>query len=423
MTGTAADSVAPSTAAPRRAPLRSVASVVCLVLAAVLTVPAVIGFWGARTLIDTERYVATVGPLASEPDVQDAIVASISDSFKKNVDVATLVTTTFGPLIDDKQLLAQLVPIVQGAVDSFVTNAAEQLVRSDQFQDLWAKSNAVLQEQAVRFIEGDTTALKLVDNQVVLDTAPLIELVKEKLVSSGLGMVSQLQIPGAQRQIVLMTSDELAQARTIYGFAKPVATWLIGLVALVYLGAVLLARRRPRMILAVGVALLLTSFALGFALAFGQVTISDSLQDTVFGPASTVFYTTILAYLDDSWRALFVLGLVLALGGLLAGSNRVGTSIRGYLRHGLEGAGAQAALRVDALAPVGAWVGRYQTALRWASVVLGGVVLFWGLAPTAGRVWGSAALVAALVAVISLLVGAATPAAAPEQAPTLAPTG
>ena len=123
------------------------------------------------------------------------------------------------------------------------------------------------------------------------------------------------------------------------------------------------------------------------------------------------------------WRALFVLGLVLALGGLLAGSNRVGTSIRGYLRHGLEGAGAQAALRVDALAPVGAWVGRYQTALRWASVVLGGVVLFWGLAPTAGRVWGSAALVAALVAVISLLVGAATPAAAPEQAPTLAPTG
>ena len=416
-----ADPGSPATSTSRsRASWRSVAALLCVVLAAVLTVPAVVGFWGQRTLIDTERYVATVGPLASEAAVQDAVVASITDAFKKNVDVGDLVTSTFGPLISDKARLQQLVPIVQGAIDSFVTNAAQQLVRSEQFKNLWVQANTVLQQQAVRFIEGDTTTLKLVGNQVVLDTAPLIALVRERLVSSGLSMVSQIQIPGAERQIVIMTSDELAQARTIYGFAKPIATWLVGLVAVLYLASVLLARRRPRMVLTVGVALMLTSFALGVGLAYGKVTVTDTLKDTVFGQASTVFYATIAAYLDDAWRALFVLGLVLALGGLLAGSNRAGTAARTYLREGLEGAGAQLA---GPLGGVGAWVERRQTALRWAAVALGAVVLFWGLAATASRVWGSAAVVALLFAGISVLVGAGTAEPAPEQSPVLAPTG
>jgi len=66
MTDTAPHAPASPDPAPRRTSLRSVAALVCLVLAAVLTVPAVVGFRGQRTLIDTQRYVATVGPLAAE---------------------------------------------------------------------------------------------------------------------------------------------------------------------------------------------------------------------------------------------------------------------------------------------------------------------------------------------------------------------
>ena len=40
---------------------RSMAAVICLVLAALLTTPAAVAYWGQRTLNDTERYVDTVG--------------------------------------------------------------------------------------------------------------------------------------------------------------------------------------------------------------------------------------------------------------------------------------------------------------------------------------------------------------------------
>jgi len=43
--------------------------VICLLLAALLTTPAGIAYWGQRTLNDTTRYVNTVGPLVNSPEV------------------------------------------------------------------------------------------------------------------------------------------------------------------------------------------------------------------------------------------------------------------------------------------------------------------------------------------------------------------
>ena len=53
--------VQPPAARPTRG--RSIAAALCLVLAAVLTVPASFAYWGQRTINDGSRYVATVGPL------------------------------------------------------------------------------------------------------------------------------------------------------------------------------------------------------------------------------------------------------------------------------------------------------------------------------------------------------------------------
>ena len=60
---------APSSASPEAPPAepppsrgRSVAAVICLVLAALLTTPAAVAYWGQRTLNDAERYVDTVRP-------------------------------------------------------------------------------------------------------------------------------------------------------------------------------------------------------------------------------------------------------------------------------------------------------------------------------------------------------------------------
>src|SRR6185312_10308641 len=52
---------------------RRVISTVLVVLAAILTPISVITVWTANTVTNTDHYVATVGPLASNPDIQGAI--------------------------------------------------------------------------------------------------------------------------------------------------------------------------------------------------------------------------------------------------------------------------------------------------------------------------------------------------------------
>ena len=88
---------------------RGVAAVVCVVLAALLTTPAAVAFWGQRTLNDTQRYVETVGPLVDSPEVQDAIATKVTDAIQQQVDVEALLNQVFAGVIDDRPRLQLLV--------------------------------------------------------------------------------------------------------------------------------------------------------------------------------------------------------------------------------------------------------------------------------------------------------------------------
>src|SRR5512133_1538363 len=73
-------SVAEVTAPARRIRWRSIAAVICVVVAALLTTPAGVAFWGQRTLNDAQRYLDTVGPLVDSPQVQEVISTKAIDA-------------------------------------------------------------------------------------------------------------------------------------------------------------------------------------------------------------------------------------------------------------------------------------------------------------------------------------------------------
>src|SRR6187551_3012849 len=68
---------------PRPPRGRSVAAVICVVLAGLLTTPAAVAYWGQRTLNDAERYIDTVGPLVDSPEVQDVIATKVTEAIQQ----------------------------------------------------------------------------------------------------------------------------------------------------------------------------------------------------------------------------------------------------------------------------------------------------------------------------------------------------
>ena len=383
---------------------RTISAWICFVLAALLTTPAALAYWGHRTLTDTQRYVATVGPLVESPQVQEAITAAVVQAVKKQVDVESLVNQALGQVVPDRPKLQALSGPIAAGVYSLVDRTVTQVVSSQQFADLWVTINTRAQQALVRILEGDNTgAIRLEGDNVVLDLSDVITVVKQRLVDAGLTFVQNLPIPQVDKQIVLLNAPQLRQAQTIYAFANPVATWGMPVVGLLYLLSLLLSLRRPRMTVAVGLALAANATVMAFALSVGRQLFVDHLAGTVFAPASTIFYDQLLTYLLRGVRVYLWLGIALVVIGWFAGRTRSGRVVRGAVSGGLERVGAAASF--PAVVPAGGWVASNAGWLRVVAGVAGVVALLWGNEATPQRLAWSVLLVLVLLALIQVLVG------------------
>jgi hypothetical protein len=154
----------------------------------------------------------------------------------------------------------------------------------------------------------------------------------------------------------------------------------------------------------IGVVLAANALLVSLALSVGRQLFINELAGTVFGPASSVFYDTLLAYLERGWQVFLWLGVILVVVGWFAGTNASGTAVRTTLAGGLETAGAR--LADGPVGGAGGWVAANARWLRVAVGVLGAVVLLWGNNVSLPRLFWSLALVVVLLGVIQVLVGA-----------------
>jgi hypothetical protein len=418
MTGASSGSTSTQQPSPRAFDGRGIAAVLCLVLAALLTTPAALAYWSQRTINDTTRYVETVGPLVNSPEVQSAVATKVASALEQQVDVEAILQETFAGVITERPRLEALVGPLAGAINGLIETQVRAFLASDAFAEFWVTANSRLQQGLVRVLEGqETGAVSLQGEHVVLDVSEVVDQVKQRLVDRGLTMVDKLPIPETDRQIVLFDAPRLERARTAYALVNPIAQWLLVIVAALYVAALVLSRRRPRMTVAVGVALAVNSLLVAIALSVGRQLFITTLSDTEFGPASTVVYDTLLSFLVRGQRVLLWLGLVLVVAGWIMGRNAFGTAVRGTLGGGLERGGA--AMGDGPVAGPGRWVASNVGWLRVVVVVLGGVVLLWGNQVSQGQLFWAVVLVVVLLVVLQVLVGAGTAATAhrPEPPP------
>jgi hypothetical protein len=385
---------------------RSVAAAICIVVAALLTVPAATAFWGQRTLNDSQRYLETVGPLVGSPQVQAAIAETVTAAIQQQVDVEALLNQAFAGVISDRPRLLALVGPMSGAVNGLIESQVRTFIASDAFARFWVTANTRAQAGLVRLLQGDQSgAVSLQGDQVVLDVSEIIDQVKQRLVARGLTMVDRVPIPDKDRQVVLLDAPQLNQARTIYAFANPVANWLIVVVALLYLAALLLSRHRPRMTMIIGAVLAANALLVVLLLAVGRQLFVNQLTGTVFGPASAVFFDQLLSFLQRGQQVLLWVGVILVLVGWFTRPTGAGAAARGAVSGGLTTLGS--ALSNGRVAGAGRWVTANARWLRVAIGIVAVVLLLWGNDVSLSRLFWALAFVGVLLAVVEIMKGAA----------------
>ena len=383
---------------------RGIAAWVIFTIAAILLPIALTAFWAQRTLTDTERYVATVAPLSQDPTIQKAVSTLVTDKAVAQLDVQNRLDTILPPKLEP------IAPILAGGVTTLITRAVDAFLTSPDFHQLWVTLNTAIQRSLIAALSGNPTGpVTIRGDQVILDTGDALTAVKQKLVDRGIPFASDIPIPAkADREVVLLTSPQLQTARTAYAIGQPIAQWLIYAVLAMFVLALILVRNRPRMIVSLGIAALLSAVLLKAGLAFGESTLTDTLAGTPLAIGQQAFYSIMTAFLIDGTRALFVIGLILVGVGWFMGNTATGRKARALA--GKVGDNAGDALSDSPVAAAGGWVARHRGALYVGLLALLGILLVFFSDPVTPTRVGILALFAILAAVgIEILARSAPP--------------
>ncbi|MGW4382717.1 hypothetical protein [Kitasatospora sp. NPDC004531] len=382
---------------PRRHRVRSFFAVLLIVLAAVLTPLAVVASWSRSQVTDTDRFVATMAPLASDPAVQAAVADRATAAVMQQLPVSDLLNEVApGDQPALNALLGKVGSALTDGLTGFVHGQVLDVVRSDAFAGIW---ETVLRDAHAAFTNVLTGqgggSVQVKGDTVTLDLAPVIAQVKDRLVARGLGPAEK--IPEVHTDFTLVQSDAVRKAQTGLRLLDLAGFWVPVLAVLCAVGGVLLAVRRRRAVVTAALAMAAGAVLLGIGLSVFRALYLDKLPAEVDQAAAGAIYDTLVRYLRAAVRMLLALGIVIALAAWLTGPGRRAGWVRqlwqaglGAVRRAAEGIGLR-------LGPVGRFVHRWKAWLGWGAVAVAAVVLLtWGYPTVAVVLWIALALLAAL---------------------------
>jgi hypothetical protein len=389
---------------------RTIVATLLIVVGCVLAPLSVAAIWTRNQVTNTDRYIATVSPLASDPAIQAAITDQITTQVFNYIDVQGLTNQAvdalaerggLSPALAD-QLRALAVPIANG-VQSFTRSQVARVVESDAFADAWVQANRVAHAELVAALTGEGGGSLTVENDTVsVNLAAFIETVKTRLVESGFSVAAR--IPEVNASFVLFQSADVTRARSAFNLLNTLGAWL-PIIALVLLAlGVYVARDHRRALIGAGIGVAVSMVVLALGLAVFRSVYLDAVPASVLPhDAAAVLYDTIVRFLRLGLRTILMLALVVATAAFLTGRSVTAVRTRQGLSHAIGWLAGGAERAGFSTGPVGSWVYANKRALRIGAVAAAGLALvFWGR-PTGKVVLGLTLALLVVLAVIEFL--------------------
>ncbi|WP_205647426.1 hypothetical protein [Agromyces badenianii] len=404
---------AAASVAPRRSHRgwgRTLTAVVLVVVGLLLAPVAVISAWARLELADTDRFVATFGPLAEDPEVQAYLSDEVVAAIEEQIDIPALTAEVFDgirslglPPRADAALGLLEAPAAQG-IQSLVTDVVDRVIASPAFADVWASTLRITHRQFVGAMQGDPDAALAIggDGSISVQLGPIVEAVKQRLIEQGVGFAEA--IPEVDRSVVVAQDDAFVLVRTIYALAVGVGTWLpwITLAFLVIGVAVAKSRNRALLWTAGGFALAMAILASGIGIGrwYFVGAVSPSIMPS--GAAESI-YSGLVEIMMSTIIALLVLGLLVAVVAWFAGPWRPARALRGFAGSGFAALRSTAAKHGITTGRFGIGLDRWRVVVYVAIAVIAALVVLFSRPVTTGTVIATVLLALLALLIVELL--------------------
>ena len=370
---------AKATATPHPGRGRMAGAMILVIIGCLLATFAVTAVWLDNTVLNTDTWVATVGPLASEPAIQNYVADQATAALFAQVDVKNYVDQVIQTLPPKAQPLVQPLvgPIVDG-IKGFVHTQAVNFTHSAQFATAWVKVNQVGHKAIVDLLTGKTTYVQASSSgQVTLDIGLIVDTIKQQLVANGMAFVDKIPTSALNKQIVLFESPLLANIIQWVKYLQASAFILPILAVLFLIAAIAVATDKRKSFVWIGAGIVIVMLVPLEALYLAQYPLVTELaKASVPAEVATILYNTLFAGLRTIQRGFVVMGLVIWIVAMLFGPARWAVALRNGFKNGLGTMSSS-----WDFGKFGAFVARNKPVLRGLGVAVGAVVLL----ATAGR--------------------------------------
>ena len=378
-------------------------------LTCILVPVALLTVWVHDIVLDTDRYVSTVSPLASDPAIEDAAVKRITKAADVRVN-GSQVTADIAAWLQSQglppraaQAVKGLGPQLDSAVNDTVEKIATRFVSSDRFEQIWTNANRAAHTAVVDALTGEGRgAVGVSGGTVTLDVGEAVDQVKKALVDAGVSPASK--IPDVDKQMVLFQSDQLEKIRTAAHLLDVIGNWLPVLVVVIGAGGVLLAHRRRRALARTALGAAFACLVVAIVLVVARRYYLDHLPPQVQSEAAAAaVFDTLLHFLKVSLRTAIVLGVIIALGAYLVGPGRLPLAVRGASERTADSAAHWAYGHQVRTGRVGTWAQAHRRWIAVAALLIVALVFALWNHPTALTVLLLVVILLAVLALLALL--------------------
>jgi hypothetical protein len=379
-----AETIPPPEQAPppqaRRPILRRTGLSVLMVLGCLLVALSLIAAYVRVTVLNTDRFVSTMEPIAASPAVQQAVAAKLDAAIASKVNYDALMQDVLPSKVDP------FAPALGDALHNAVRNQLNRFVASSDFQTLWNDATRRAHSRVVELLTtGDSKRLTLQGDTVYLDFGAAVDRVRQRLQDAGLDRLAAAIPADVDGQVPLLKSNAFVQARDGVHLLETL-TIVLPILALLCLGGhVALARPRRRGLLRVALGLVITALLMLALIGLGRSAYLDAINgDVLPRQAAAAIFDDLIGLLRTAVRVVAIVALLLAVLALVLGrTDRLREVVAGNA--------------------VIAWVARHRLWLQGIVAGLGAIVLFAWDPPTAAVVLIDLALVAGGVLLIAAI--------------------
>ena len=259
--------------------------------------------WARDTLLDTDTWVATVGPLSQNPVVVEAISGAVVEGISEELNLNP--PETPGLLVTLGILEKPIVELVQ----DLLAEGLATILLSEEFNEVWVTANEAIHGALISVITGDNPYIYAEDGVVYLD---LNELINELLRLIGLDALTVFEVGDDIARFPLMESETLAQLQQALRLLDRLAILSLLLVVLCFGGAIALSKWRRSSIITIGLG---TAIAMLISLILFNIVEAIALG-SILDPSLYDFASELLDALTNGLMTqtalLMILGLVIA---------------------------------------------------------------------------------------------------------------